>query len=97
MLVERITLSAGDPDAPARVAAGLRASVAGVEGVEAAVASIVADVPAKGDEAVREYTRRFDTGGEQPRELCVPAHELDEALERMPLDVVAGLQVAIAN
>ena len=32
-----------------------------------------------------------------PRPLVVPADELDEAITRLPLDVVAGLQVAIAN
>jgi histidinol dehydrogenase len=54
-------------------------------------------VRAEGDSAVDEYTRRFDTDGGEPREICVAAEELDDALERMPLDVVAGLQVAIAN
>lgn len=83
--------------APAAVAAHLRGLVSGVEGVEAAVAEIVSRVRDEGDEAVREYTRRFDTDGAEPRALCVPAHELDEALERMSLEVVAGLQVAIAN
>jgi histidinol dehydrogenase len=69
----------------------------GGEEIEGAVATIVAHVRAEGDEAVREYTRRFDTAGAEPRELRVSAEELDEALERMPLEVVAGLQVAIAN
>ena len=65
--------------------------------VEEAVREILASVRERGDDAVLECTRRFDTGGAEPRALLVPARELDEALERMPLDVVAGLQVAIAN
>jgi histidinol dehydrogenase len=97
MLVERVTLAEGESAAPALVAAQLRGLIGGVEGVEEAVAAIVSRVRAEGDGAVREYTRRFDTDGAEPRELCVAAGELDAALEQMPLDVVAGLQVAIAN
>jgi histidinol dehydrogenase len=97
VLVERVTLTDGDIGAPALAAANLRRLIGGVEGVEEAVATIVAHVRAEGDEAVEEYTRRFDTAGAQPREIRVAAHELDQALESMPLDVVAGLQVAIAN
>lgn len=97
MLVERVTLADSDIGAPALAAAHLRRLIGGVESVEEAVATIVSHVRAEGDEAVEEYTRRFDTDGAQPREICVAAHELDQALEAMPLDVVAGLQVAIAN
>jgi histidinol dehydrogenase len=97
VLVERVTLGEGRSGAPALLATHLRRLIGGVEGVEEAVATIVSHVRAEGDEAVREYTRRFDTHGADPRELCVSAHELDTALEQMPLDVVAGLQVAIAN
>ena len=97
MIVERVTLTDDETGPPALAAANLRRLIGGVEGVEEAVATIVAHVRAEGDEAVEEYTRRFDTGGAQPREIRVAAHELDQALESMPLDVVAGLQVAIAN
>ena len=61
------------------------------------MAAIVADVQGGGDDAVLRYTRTLDTNGADPLALCVPAEELDRALEQMPLDVVAGLQVAIAN
>ncbi len=44
-----------------------------------------------------EFTRTLDTGGDDPRPLVVPAEEMDEAIKLLPLDVVAGLQVAIAN
>jgi histidinol dehydrogenase len=98
VLVERVTLTDVEPDgAPVLVAAHLRRLIGGVEGIEETVATIVSHVRAEGDKAVHEYTRRFDTGETQPRELCVQTHELDRALEQMPLEVVAGLQVAIAN
>ncbi|HTA13786.1 MAG TPA: histidinol dehydrogenase [Solirubrobacteraceae bacterium] len=98
VLVERVTVAEIDePGAPALAAANLRRLVGGVEGIEEAVATIVSHVRVEGDEAVNEYTRRFDTDGAEPRELRVPAEELDQALEQMPLEVVAGLQVAIAN
>ncbi len=79
------------------VAAQLRSLVPDATSVEAAVREIVAGVQAGGDSAVLDYTRRFDTAGEQPRPLLVDAHELDEALTGLELDLVAGLQVAIAN
>jgi histidinol dehydrogenase len=98
VLVERLTLTDPENGSPAVAAAHLRRLIGdGGEEIEGAVATIVAHVRAEGDEAVREYTRRFDTAGAEPRELRVSAEELDEALERMPLEVVAGLQVAIAN
>jgi histidinol dehydrogenase len=96
--LERLTLADVERHGgPERVAEHLRGLIDDNESVEVAVAEIVARVREQGDEALREYTRQFDTAGREPRELLVPARELDEALEQMPLEVVAGLQVAIAN
>jgi histidinol dehydrogenase len=50
-----------------------------------------------GDRAVLDHTSRLDLDGAQPRPLHVGAQELDEALESLPLELVAGLQVTIAN
>jgi histidinol dehydrogenase len=61
------------------------------------VREIVREVFVHGDEAVLRFTREHDTAGAQPRPLLVAPEELDEAIQRLPLDVVAGLQVAIAN
>jgi histidinol dehydrogenase len=61
------------------------------------VEEILAVVEIEGDRAVREYTSELDTEGAEPRPLVVGAEELDEALRRLPLDLVAGLQVTIAN
>jgi histidinol dehydrogenase len=98
VLVERLTLlDVEQPDAVKLAVAGLRRMIGGIEGIEETVAAIVSRVQAEGDEAVLRYTRTLDTNGGDPLALCVPGEELDRALERMPLDVVAGLQVAIAN
>jgi histidinol dehydrogenase len=98
MAIER--LSAEDMErlgGPAGAARHLRALVPGGASVEAAVREIIDRVRAEGDEAVRDCTRLFDTAGEEPRPFVVAAEELDEAIRQLPLDVVAGLQVAIAN
>jgi len=81
----------------AAAAARLRALVPTGASVAGAVAEIIEDVRTHGDEAVLRYTRRFDTAGAEPLSLRVGAEELDEAIKRMPLELVAGLQVAIAN
>jgi histidinol dehydrogenase len=75
----------------------LRSLVPSGASVEDEVREIVAGVRAGGDEAVRDYTRRFDTVGNEPRPLLVPEEELDEAIKLLPLELVAGLQVEIAN
>ncbi|HTW43724.1 MAG TPA: histidinol dehydrogenase [Solirubrobacteraceae bacterium] len=78
-------------------AAHLRALVPSGDSVAEQVREIIAAVRAHGDDAVRDCTRRFDTAGSPPRELLVPAAELDDALKRMPLELIAALQVAIVN
>ncbi|HEX3691857.1 MAG TPA: histidinol dehydrogenase [Solirubrobacteraceae bacterium] len=96
MRVERLTL---DPDdSPQQAASRLRGKVqAGGEQVERTVAEIVAEVQAGGDQALAEHTSRLDMKGAEPPPLLVSERELDAALEQTPLEVVAGLQVAIAN
>ncbi len=82
---------------PHEEAANLRELVPGGDLAEEVVREIVADVRARRDEAVLERTRLLDTDGAPPLELVVSQGELDEAIRRLPLDMVAGLQVAIAN
>ncbi len=93
MQFERLTLS-GDPTA---LAQELRALVPAPESVTEQVAEIIARVRASGDDALRYYTRKFDTGGSTPSALQVPDAELDTALQRLAEDVRAGLERAIAN
>ncbi len=82
---------------PRAAAAHARALVPDGASVEEAVKEIVGRVRAEGDAAVRELTRRFDTAGNEPKPLVVEPQELDAAIKALPLELVAGLQVAIAN
>jgi histidinol dehydrogenase len=75
----------------------VRALIPDGASVEQAVREIVQGVRAGGDGAVREYTRRFDTAGNEAKPLIVAPEELDAAITELPLELVAGLQVAIAN
>src|SRR5439155_20620073 len=51
----------------------------------------------QGYQSLLVLTRMIDTGEAPPHPLLVAAPELDEAIKRLPLELVAGLQVAIAN
>lgn len=82
---------------PAAAADQLRSRVPHGESVTQTVKEIIADVRARGDEAVLDYTTRFDLNGPEPKPLLVSPEDLDDAIEQFPLDVVAGLQVTIAN
>ncbi len=98
MRVERLSLDeVRRAGGPAAVAERLRSLVPGGASVAEDVEMIIANVWEGGDGAVLELTREFDTAGLDPRPLLVAPEELDEAIRKLPLDVVAGLQVAIAN
>jgi histidinol dehydrogenase len=87
--VERLTLQ-GDP---AALAASLRAP--GSEDVAPTVAEIVADVRARGDAAVADWSERLD--GVEGRTLRVAPDELEAALAALDPNVRAGLEVAISG
>jgi histidinol dehydrogenase len=93
MQCERLTLS-GDP---VGLAEELRALVPAPESVRDQVAEIIGRVRASGDDALRYYTRQFDTGGSTPSALRVPDAELDTAAQRLPADVREGLERAVTN
>jgi histidinol dehydrogenase len=95
--VERLTATDLERDGPLALATRLRALIPSGEDVAQTVGEIVGDVALRGEQAVLDHTRRLDTARAHPRPLLVPEPELDEALQRLPDDVVAGLQVAIAN
>ena len=103
MRIERLDVADVARLGGARAAAAhVRALVPDGASVEQAVREIVAQVRAEGDTAVRELTRRFDTAGNDRSEigrqsLVVEPQELDAAIKVLPLELVAGLQVAIAN
>jgi histidinol dehydrogenase len=90
---ERLSLS-GDAST---LAHELRELVPAPGSVSETVAEIIARVRASGDDALRYYTREFDTHGATPASLVVPDAELDTAVERLDEDIHAGLTLAIAN
>jgi histidinol dehydrogenase len=96
--VERLTRaqvqSAGGPEG---AVSRLRALAAVPAEVRERTRAIIEAVREHGDEALLRYTRELDTAGADPRPLVVAREELDDGLEGLALDVVAGLQVAIAN
>src|SRR5437588_3624089 len=84
-------------DSPAALAAELRALIPAPEMVQTVVSEIVAEVRAHGDEALNDYTRRFDTAGAEPPPLRVTNGELQQAAAQLDPAVRAGLEQAIEN
>ncbi|HEY6399513.1 MAG TPA: histidinol dehydrogenase [Solirubrobacteraceae bacterium] len=87
----------GPGEAPARIAARIRALVPNSQSVSEAVAEIIAQVRAHGDTAVREYTRQFDSHGAEPGPIAVRDAELEAAARQLDPNVRTGLKRAIAN
>jgi histidinol dehydrogenase len=79
----------------ADVRAALARPPAAGDDVSGTVAAIVADVRARGDDALREYTERFD--GFRPDALVVPDADLDGALNRIDADLRKSLELAHAQ
>jgi histidinol dehydrogenase len=75
----------------------LRALTAGAESVRDAVAGIISEVRRRGDAAVLEYTRSFDTAGADPRPLRITEEELDAAAAALDVAVRHALERAIEN
>jgi histidinol dehydrogenase len=65
--------------------------------VKEQVAEILADVRRRGDEAVLDYTERFDKAELAPEQLRVDARELEGAVGVLEPAVLAGLRTAIEN
>ncbi len=98
MQIERVEIAELERlGGPPGVAAHLRALVPDGDSVEQPVRDILERVRDGGDQAVLHYTREFDTKGVEPSPLLVAPEDLDEAIKRMPLELVAGLQVTISN
>ncbi len=96
MRVERLQVAEGSKEIEQAVGS-MRALAPVPRELVDSVRAIVDRVRTGGDPALRDAIREFDTGGAEPRSLIVPPEELDDAIKRIPLDVVAGLQVAITN
>src|ERR1700728_1401012 len=63
--------------------------------VLAAVAAILDQVRSRGDDAVRDFTERFD--GVRPDDLRVQPDQLKAALAEIPSDLRAALEIAHDN
>ncbi len=65
--------------------------------VDGTVAAIVADVRARGDQAVREYTARFDDLDVEPAELRISARDREAAREQCDGRALEALEFAAAR
>jgi histidinol dehydrogenase len=61
------------------------------------VAAIIEEVRTRGDDAVLDFTERFDHAELGPDQLRVDANELEASVGVLEPDVLAGLRTAIAN
>jgi len=91
-------LSTTEADFDARLAELLAFESAQDPQVDAVVAAILADVRARGDAAVLEYTARFDgVSAKSLGELEIPQAEQQAALARIPAARRAALEAAAAR
>ncbi|MBW8267947.1 histidinol dehydrogenase [Caldovatus aquaticus] len=90
-----IRLSTADPGFEAGFAALLAQARETTARVDAAVAAIIAEVRARGDAALVEYTARFDRWRPAgPAALRVAEEEVEAALRTVPADLRAALDLA---
>ncbi len=87
-------LATRDPDFEPRFAALLGAKREADADVDAEVAAIIADVAARGDEALLELTERFDRVRLTPATLAVSAAEADAAIAGVAAEDRAALELA---
>ena len=89
-------LASTQPDFDARLAELLAFDTAQAPGVDSDVAAILADVKARGDAAVLEYTRRFDrVTADSVAALEVSRAALDWAWRQVPAPARSALQTAV--
>ncbi|MCF4165567.1 histidinol dehydrogenase [Zavarzinia compransoris] len=88
-------LTTRSPDFAAEFEALISAKREMSEDVDAAVAAIVADVKARGDAAVLDYTNRFDrVAFEAIEDLRIGPNEIDEAVAGVDDDLLAAIDLA---
>ena len=91
MAITLATRDAGFPEAFRQLLAAKRESAAEVDD---AVTAIIADVAARGDAALVEYTNRFDRVALSPARLRLSPEELAEGADRASPATVAALRFA---
>jgi len=87
-------LDARDPSFPQAFAALLSGKRETSEDVDQAVRAIIEDVVARGDEALIDYTRRFDDLDLTPETLRVSDAEIDAAERQCPKETLEALALA---
>ena len=93
-----LRLDAAAPDFNARLTALLAYAEASDDAVERAVQGILADVKARGDAAVLDYTERFDgVKAASTNDLRVSAHDIAAALDSISSAQRAALEAAAAR
>jgi histidinol dehydrogenase len=95
MSIQIRKLDSIDPDFKAKLAAVLAFEASEDEAIDQAAARILADVKARGDAAVLEYTNRFDRlNARNVATLEITQGELQKALDSLPAVRRAALQTA---
>jgi histidinol dehydrogenase len=89
-----LRLSSADADFEQRFASLLGAKRESSKDVSDTVATIIADVQARGDVAVAELTNRFDKANVTPTTLAFSADEITAAAASVPANVIAALKTA---
>jgi histidinol dehydrogenase len=89
-----IALNTTDPGFETAFAALLAAKRESAADVDNIVARIIADVAARGDAALVEYTNRFDRVALTAGQLRLTADEITAGADAAPSDTVAALRVA---
>ena len=91
------SLSTSSAAFPAAFAALLGEARETAESVGGAVSAIIADVRARGDAALCDYTARFDRLSLPPGRLRIGADEVDAAIAAVPAEQLAALEVAASR
>jgi histidinol dehydrogenase len=89
-----IRLATTDPGFPVAFDALLHQARETVEQVDRPVAAIIAEVRARGDAALLDYTARFDRLTLSPATLRITAAEIDAAVAAVPAEQTAALDLA---
>ena len=92
-----LRLSTAEADFAPRFQALLTAKREEEEDVDAAAAAIIADVRARGDAAVLDYTQRWDRLTLTPQTLRLSADEIDDVAEKADPHALAALKIAAAR
>jgi histidinol dehydrogenase len=87
-------ISTRDADFQAQFSALLNDARETTERVDHTVAGIIADVRARGDAALCEYTKTFDHLALTPEAIAIPPAEVDAAIAQVSPELLAALDVA---